>query len=267
LRCSSLRIDDDHGLPDGVPEWHYRPDTVLSVVTINRNNREGLERTLTSLEQFAGALPYEVIVVDGDSTDGSLELARSRPDMVAHLIVGAVDGITASWNAALEEATGGQVMIMNAGDWLASGSAVQVANAIRELDHGVVVADVEVVSTSGVIRTVIPDFTKPAWKGMGFLHPGTVASSTVFEEVGRFDPRYELAADCDWFLRCRAAGIPLSRGGFTVCMEADGVSVVRRKEAHAEYVQALAANGATRLQLYGARAAGTLLRWRDRIRR
>ena len=48
---------------------------ILSIVTINRNNKSGLEKTLESIYPSSGD-DFEHIIIDGNSTDGSIDLIQ-----------------------------------------------------------------------------------------------------------------------------------------------------------------------------------------------
>jgi glycosyltransferase involved in cell wall biosynthesis len=241
---------------------------VLSIVTINRDNRAGLERTLSSVEQLVGTVDFELIVADGGSQDGSVELIESRSDVVSTFIGGATEGITRSWNTCIEAAQGQHVMVLNSGDWLASDAAGGVAAALADREPSVTIATVLLTDDDGTVtKAVVPDFSPPAWKGLGFLHPGSIASMAVFERIGLFDPAYRLAADCDWFFRCRRGDVTFQPGRYEVHMENGGVSVRRRREAHDEYLQVLKQHHTARHRVAIYWATSHLLDVRDSVRR
>ncbi|MGO8693357.1 MAG: glycosyltransferase family 2 protein [Rectinemataceae bacterium] len=92
------------------------PDAIaLSVVTVVRNDAAGLERTMASVaEQTRPGIEY--IVVDGASTDGTLEAIRRRADLVDAWISEPDGGIYAAMNKGAAMASGDYVLFMNAGD-------------------------------------------------------------------------------------------------------------------------------------------------------
>ena len=93
----------------------------LSIVTINRNNANGLEKTMQSVASQSFK-EFEYIVVDGASTDGSVDVIRSHEADCAHLkwVSEPDSGIYNAMNKGLQMATGDYVQILNSGDCLAA---------------------------------------------------------------------------------------------------------------------------------------------------
>lgn len=98
------------------------PSCLLSVVTVNFNNRVGLEATLDSVRTVLGAsgagIDYEQIVVDGFSSDGSVEFLKSRLAVDARLRahIDLDDGIYDAMNKGLRAAVGDWIYFLNSGD-------------------------------------------------------------------------------------------------------------------------------------------------------
>ena len=89
--------------------------TFLSVITINLNNRIGLSQTQASIMAQSRGEGIEWIVVDGGSSDGSVEaLNLGRPPDT--LIVGEDDGLYDAMNIGLRASGGEWVMFLNSGD-------------------------------------------------------------------------------------------------------------------------------------------------------
>jgi glycosyltransferase involved in cell wall biosynthesis len=102
----------------------------LSLCVVVRNGREGLERSLDALERHGQALqacPAEVVVVDGESHDGSVQRARTfaralEGQLPVHLFSQPPQGIYAAMNKAWQLARGEWLLFLNAGDLLLDGS-------------------------------------------------------------------------------------------------------------------------------------------------
>lgn len=89
------------------------PECMLTVVTLCRNNVEGLKRTHSSLADWIEHPRTRWMVVDGGSTDGSIELARS---LTPNVLVANDGGIYFGMNRALAETEAEWVWFLNAGD-------------------------------------------------------------------------------------------------------------------------------------------------------
>ena len=87
----------------------------LTIVTINYNNREGLERTLRSVTAKLTA-DTEYVVIDGGSTDGSVELIQQYAKHIAYWVSEPDKGIYNAMNKAIKVAKGEYINFMNSGD-------------------------------------------------------------------------------------------------------------------------------------------------------
>ncbi len=85
----------------------------VTVTIVNTNNRALLSRCLDTIAASLGKLSHEVIVVDNASTDGSIELLRSRYPNVRVIPNPVRDGYGRSHNRAIAESTGQYVLILN----------------------------------------------------------------------------------------------------------------------------------------------------------
>ena len=92
----------------------------LSIITINRNNATGLEKTMQSVASQSFK-EFEYIVVDGASTDNSVEVIKSFEPYFARLKwVSEPDaGIYNAMNKGIRMASGDYIQILNSGDCLA----------------------------------------------------------------------------------------------------------------------------------------------------
>ncbi len=86
---------------------------MLSVVVVNINRCELLEKCLLSIYREAGELRLEVIVVDNDSSDGSPEMVRKRFPQVRLLRTAGCKGFAENYNTGIRAATGQHVLILN----------------------------------------------------------------------------------------------------------------------------------------------------------
>ena len=101
----------------------------LSIITINYNNRDGLQKTIDSVisQSFND---YEWIVIDGDSNDGSREIIEQYCDRFAYWCSEPDSGIYNAINKGLSHATGEYVQFLNSGDWLYSDNILEKAFSI-----------------------------------------------------------------------------------------------------------------------------------------
>ena len=89
----------------------------LSIITVNLNNRDGLQKTIDSVvsQTFKD---FEWIVIDGGSTDGSKELLEQYADHFAYWVSEPDKGIYNAMNKGIKVAKGEYLQFLNSGDWL-----------------------------------------------------------------------------------------------------------------------------------------------------
>lgn len=89
--------------------------SLISIITINLNNATGLEKTINSVitQTFKD---IELIIIDGFSSDGSLDIIEKNQHHISRSIIEKDDGIYEAMNKGLECAQGDFVLFLNTGD-------------------------------------------------------------------------------------------------------------------------------------------------------
>lgn len=89
----------------------------ISIITINFNNKDGIEKTISSVvAQTYKDIQY--IIIDGDSTDGSVEVIKKYHEDIDYWISEPDKGIYDAMNKGILKATGDYVLFLNSGDYL-----------------------------------------------------------------------------------------------------------------------------------------------------
>lgn len=180
----------------------------LTIVTINRNNAAGLEKTMQSVASQTFK-EFEYIVIDGASTDGSVEVIRKYESQIVHLRwVSEPDlGIYNAMNKGTRMAVGEYVQILNSGDCLAS----------EDVTERMLAALVEAGKPSilyGNMVKCFPDgryYVDNAYAGqevtfllfyLGTLnHDPTYIRRDLFEKYGYYDESLKIVSDWKWFMQ------------------------------------------------------------------
>ena len=176
----------------------------LSIITINRNNADGLRRTLEStFDAQSGFDDWEQIVVDGASTDGSvavLDKWKDSPHLGWH--VSEPDtGIYNAMNKGASPARGDYLLFLNSGDELLPDVLAKVFSRnvtadiayggllfhSRGIDHPFSYPPPEQITPTHFLFSVLP-------------HPASIISRRFFEKMGGYDESYRIVADHKFFL-------------------------------------------------------------------
>lgn len=184
----------------------------VSVITAVYNSRATVEAALASaLAQRHGNV--ELLVIDGGSTDGTMEVLRDYADRIAVLVSEPDSGIYDALNKGIGLASGEVVGFLHADDLFADDFVIErIAAAFRDPAVEAAYGDLVYVSktdTRRVIRRWTAGPFSKARMGWGWMppHPTLYVRRGVYERLGRFDTRYRIAADYDCILRF------LGRGG------------------------------------------------------
>lgn len=171
---------------------------VLSIVTVTWNCAATLERTLRSVQAIKTA-EMEYIIVDGVSTDGTLELARSYGGLVDILQSEPDTGIYNAMNKGVALARGDYVLFINGDDELIADGFPAVMQSLRDKTADVVCA------TTVVGRPESPDevLTATPWHLLFFNsipHPSSFTARKLLQAYP-FREDLRIASDYDFFLK------------------------------------------------------------------
>lgn len=214
----------------------------ISVVTATFNSAKTLPDTLRGLaRQNYPALEY--IVVDGGSTDGTLDLARSNP-LVTKWVSEKDKGVYDAQSKGLRMASGDLIGVINSDDYYLDGALERVAQtAAQNPAANIFYGDQLYEKENGEVVTNVqqhPIGEKDFWR-MPINTATVFIRRPCYEKVGYFDLRYEISADCDLFLRFVKSGCVFAKveGGPLAHTRAGGLSDRKYGQAHVERVKIL----------------------------
>lgn len=189
----------------------------FSIITVSFNSEKTIERTIKSvLDQTCK--DYEYIIVDGASKDSTIGIVKRYEPLFEGRLKWKSEpdtGIYNAMNKGISRSHGDIIGIVNSDDWLEP-DALEIVN--REylqqnkdneaLYCGGIIFHVE----SGEKRFLKADkdlFDKQSryYYLAGIRHPATFVPMRVYNSIGLFDEKFKIAADADFLLRCKKAGL------------------------------------------------------------
>lgn len=190
---------------------------IFSVITICFNSEKTIERTIKSVLAQTNQ-DYEYIIVDGASTDKTLEIVKkyeplfkgrmkwkSEPD----------NGIYDAMNKGIRRASGDIIGIVNSDDWLEPKALDIVENTFKENNyntHTLYCGGINYIVADGSVKrwdVNLKSFKRqvPLFVMSGIRHPATFVPHQVYDKIGVFDDQMKLSADQDFILRCYYGGV------------------------------------------------------------
>lgn len=223
---------------------------IVSIITASFNNKSTIEDTFSSVLIQSYPL-IEYIIIDGASTDGTIELINNYENKFKEklnsfkVIIESDDGIADAWNKGLKEATGEIIFFLNSDDWINKNS---VKKAVENIDPNNCEISYGVCNRVDNYKNITESFQKQFNKyrviwNFGFSFTTCFVTRKTYDSIGGFNINYKIAIDSDFLLRCVKKGVQFRKGNHNTFMRLGGVSTKHRLKAHKEYKRALIANG------------------------
>lgn len=178
----------------------------ISIVTVCFNSGRTIAKTLKSIESQSYQ-NIEVVVVDGGSTDNTVDVVKSFGNIVNVLISEPDNGIYDALNKGLRLATGDVIGILHSNDFFASTVVLdEVAKSFTKMpEMAILLSSINFVTDNGdeIIREFTAKGFKPWMLHLGLMppHTGSFLRSKVYDQVGLFDTAYRIAGDFDLLAR------------------------------------------------------------------
>ncbi|MDD6001602.1 MAG: glycosyltransferase family 2 protein [Bacteroidales bacterium] len=163
----------------------------ISVITVCFNSLEMLKKTMQSVDSQTYT-NYEYIVIDGNSTDGTLDFLKNYEGKLTKYVSESDQGIYDAMNKGVKMSSGDYVIFLNAGDLFADATTLEKIFKDKIYDSDVIYGDV---IKNGKI--------KPAEKPhnahkMYFCHQSCFTKLTCLRQFP-FDTKYKMSADFNFF--------------------------------------------------------------------
>ncbi len=173
----------------------------LSIITINFNDKNGLEKTIQSIvsQTFSD---LELVVIDGGSTDGSGQIIEKYEKEIAHWVSEKDSGIYNAQNKGIKAAKGEYCLFLNSGDCLAGNNVLEEVFAGKNSED-IIYGDMMVDWGNGKVTSekmhkkisVYEMYIDTVW------HPVAFIKRALFEKFGLYDESFKMVADYEFFFR------------------------------------------------------------------
>lgn len=172
----------------------------ISIITVNYNDKLGLEKTIKSVLDQENIV-FEYLVIDGNSNDGSKDIIEKYKDKINYWVSEPDSGIYNAMNKGIRAATGDYLLFLNSGDWLFENNSIAnvdklitgskdiyYGNAIFKFDKKDKVVKYEE-------RISFQFFTHNS-----FCHQATFIKKQLFQDIFMYNENLKIVSDWEFFI-------------------------------------------------------------------
>lgn len=191
-------ISYDYGIEGG------KVNLKISIITITYNSEKTVEDTIKSVisQKYDD---FEYIIIDGGSTDNTIEIVKKYRDKIAYFVSESDRGICDAFNKGIAVATGDIIGIINSDDLLYHDALTKVAEAYcTGID--IIYGKGKRLYSDGRMEDYLPRNLAFLKYGMALVHPSTFVTKDAYTKYGVFDLKYKGCMDRELLLRMKSQG-------------------------------------------------------------
>jgi len=213
---------------------------LISIITVCYNAEEYIEQCIQSVlsQDFDN---FEYIIIDGGSTDATLNVIEKYQDELAYWHSKPDRGISHAFNQGLEQAKGEWIVFLNADDCYCNTKVLSsIASVLRvSANIDLVYGQIQIVKRQQCIEP-ISGLVGQSWEWKSFRfhstipHPASFTHKRLFERLGLFDENFRNALDYEFYLRAGKTLKVLYVSDLWVWMRTGGMSTDEAYRSYAE---------------------------------
>lgn len=177
----------------------------LSIITINLNNKSGLEKTILSVRKLISD-DIEYIVVDGNSNDGSINIINRYSDSISEVVIENDTGIYNAMNKGIRRSRGEYLLFLNSGDYLIEN--LQPNTFLNSLNAPLVIFETyrDQQSKRNIFGPIPNNLDVLFFYNNSIPHCSTFIKRKLFEQIGYYNENYVIISDWIFFFQCIVIG-------------------------------------------------------------
>ena len=189
---------------NGVFKENHKDRPLVSIVTVVFNGEDHLEETILSvLEQAYDNVEY--IIIDGGSSDGTLDIIKKHEDKIDYWVSEKDQGIYDAMNKGIKLCTGSIIGIINADDFYEKNAISESVKLLLNEEFSYSYGSINFIKHGGTIYKTKPvasrEFGKKIFQEMVVPHISMFIKRDVYKQLGLFDKRYKIAGDQEFLVR------------------------------------------------------------------
>ena len=182
----------------------YKNQPLVSIITVVLNGERHIEDTIKSvLSQTYNNIEY--IVVDGKSSDGTIDIVNKYSSSISHIISEKDDGLYYAMNKGIKIASGEIIGIINSDDYYGHETVSIIVKKYRQygkkcIYHGsIAILNKQRIPKKNIKKNIKSlSFMR---SGCTIAHPSVFVPKYIYDNYGNFNTKYRIASDYDFLLR------------------------------------------------------------------
>jgi glycosyltransferase involved in cell wall biosynthesis len=181
-------------------------DHKISIITISLNASKYIEQTILSIINQTWS-NKEYIIIDGGSTDGTLDIIKKYESKIDRYVSEPDDGIADAMNKGVDFATGDYILFVHSDDYLLNSTILERASSFLNSEFDLYIFPVILKNKNTNKKSTAR--TLNFWTNfkMGSCHQGQLCSKKLFDRIGAFNINYNIVMDYDFILRAYRADV------------------------------------------------------------
>lgn len=178
----------------------------------------------------------EYIVIDGGSTDGTVDVIRTFEEQIDYWLSEKDEGIYYAMNKGISLANGEWVALLNSDDLYINENSLIVLSEI-DGQYDIVVSDVIMLTKEGE-KIYCVNENRPLYITTPYMHTGMFFRKAIYEKYGFYDTSYMISSDNEYVFRCKKQGLKFYKLSHPLVYMSDGgISSSLFREVRSEYRQ------------------------------
>lgn len=206
---------------------------LFSIITICLNAESSIKKTIHSvlIQEYSN---YEYIVIDGASTDKTLDVLNKNKNEKMKIYSEADRGISDAFNKGIKYSKGEYLCFLNSGDYFCDEYILKnVSNDLKNLSEEIVSYSITSIMNECFPKNETEGYEN--WKKSMIPHQGCFIRRDVFEKVGKFNINFKVRMDYEFFSRCYVQNISYKCiPKVIVCYDSSGISSTDEYHVHKE---------------------------------
>lgn len=179
----------------------------ISIIIVVKNAKETIERSIKSVLCQSNT-NFQLIIIDGQSTDGTLDIIEKYRNNIDVFISEKDNGIYYAMNKGIYYSNGDVLAFLNSDDWYCEDTLERVKEVFEnnnyiEMVYGDVLLENELVTS----KRIADDNFLNTLLNFNICHQCVFVRKEIFEKIGIFNTVYRYAAEYDWMLRVALSGV------------------------------------------------------------